>query len=308
MFKTTFGVFDGRSWENLCQLVFKRKHGAEGYQHIPVSPGDYGLEGFTSISGLGFQCYCPEKQYSRTDLYNKLRGKITDDLTKLKSNNKDLLAILGTTKIKQWIFVTPELASHALLRHARKKEIEVLGWALPIIDSDFRIFLHDAEHYLVEINQIQSAKGQALDFNLTPPVLEELTEPRETYEQNIERKCGARLEPAAGTPSYDKRFVMLYEGVIQNFVEADPYLRRIEETAPTLHFRLIRLINEYAITVKEKSATWTGSAEELTRHVADGLTARIVKDLQPEMDETTASQVSRHIVSRWLAICQLDYA
>lgn len=308
MFKTTLGVFDGRSWENLCQLVFKRKYGAEGYQQIPATPGDYGLEGFTSISGLGFQCYCPERQYSRREMYEKQRNKISMDLTKLKTNSKDLQAILGQTKIKQWIFVTPELARHALLRHVRTKEREVEGWALQFIDDDFRILLHDAEHYLVEINQIQSAKGQALDFNLTPPVLEELTAPQETYEQNIGRKCQARLEPTAEKPRYDVRFAILYESVLQSFVEADPFLRRIEESEPSLHYKLIRLINEYAISVKEKSATWMGSAEELTQHVTESLTTRIVKDLHPEMNETTASQVARHVVSRWLAICQLDYA
>lgn len=308
MFKTTVGVFDGRSWENLCQLVFKRKYGADGYQQIPATPGDYGLEGFTSISGFGFQCYCPEKHYSSRETYENHRDKITTDLSKLKTNSKDLSEILGTTKIKQWIFVTPEFTRHAIHRHVRKKEKEVISWGLPFIDDDFRILLHDAEHYLIEINQVKSAKGEALDFNVAPPVLEELTAPQETYEQNIGRKCQTRLEPVAGTPSYQSRYAILYESVLQSFVEADPFLKRIEETVPSLHFRLVRLINEYAITVREKSATWMGSADELTQHVTDGLTARIVKDLQPEMNETTASQVSRHVVSRWLAICQLDYA
>lgn len=308
MFKTTLGIFDGRSWENLCQLVFKRKYGVEGYQQIPATPGDYGLEGFTSISGFGFQCYCPERHYSRKEMYEKQRDKISTDLTKLKTNSNDLQEILGQTTIRQWIFVTPELASHALLRHIRTKEREVKSWTLPFIDSDFRILLHDAEHYLVEINQIQSAKGQALDFNLVPPVLEQLTASQEAYEQNIARKCQARLEPTAEKPRYEVRFTNLYESVLLSFVEADPLMRRIEESEPSLHFKLIRLINEFAISVKEKSATWAGSAEELTQHVTENLTARIVKELHPEVNETTASQVSRHVVSRWLAICQLDYA
>lgn len=308
MLTTTFGVFNGTSWEALCQLVFKRKHSPEGYQQIPVSPGDYGLEGFTSQSGLGFQCYCPEKQYSTKDLYKKQRDKITADIEKLKTNAADLLEILGPAKIRNWVFVTPVLASHALLRHARKKEKEVLSWGLPFIDSGFTILLHDAEHYIVEINQVQSAKGNALDFCLTPPAIEALTESISVYEQNIKRKCEARLEHAQQTASFGKRFAILYEVVLQNFVEADPFLRRIEQSEPTLHFKLVRLINEYAVMVKEKTATWMGTAEELTQQVTDGLTARIAKDLQPEINETTASQISRHVVARWLAICQLDYA
>lgn len=307
MYVTAHGTFNGTSWEELCQLVFKRKHSAEGYQHIPVSPGDYGLEGFTSLTGYGFQCYCPEKAYSRKELYEKQRDKITEDLKKLKDNETDLLEILGDTRIENWIFVTPDLASHALHRHARKKELEVKSWGLTITHPQFRIRLHDAEHYLVEIKQIQSAKGSALDFNTDVPELEALNGPPEKYEANLLRKCEARLEPKKTLPSHERLVSSLYGSTLRNFMEADSYLRRIEESAPVLHFRLIRLINEFEISVKEKAITWVGSAEELTNQVSTGLAARILKDLHPEFNETSASQVARHVVARWMAICQLDY-
>jgi hypothetical protein len=307
MFATAFGVFDGTSWENLCQLVFKRKYGADGYQHIPVSPGDYGLEGYTSITGYGFQCYCPEKQYNRAELYEKQRDKITADINKLQDNKDDLAAILGAVKIKNWIFVTPQLASNALLRHARKKEREVKAAGLSYVDDEFRIMLHDVEHYLVEIRQIQSAQGQALDFFSTPPKLEELTTPPEEYEENLRRKSVSRLEQKRDSPSYDRLLSALLDSTFKNFLEADNFLHNIEKSAPLLHARLIALINEYENEVREKAIVWCGSADELTSHVSNGLIARIVHDLKPEFNQTSASQVARHIVARWLAICQLDY-
>lgn len=307
MYVTAYGAFNGTTWEELCQLVFKRKHSADGYQHITVSPGDFGLEGFTSLTGYGFQCYCPEKRYTRKELYEKQRDKITVDIGKLNNNKKDLVEIMGDIKIENWVFVTPDLASNALLRHARKKETEVRSWELPFIHPKFRISLHDAEHYFVEINQIQSAKGAALDFDLTLPTLEELTGPPEKYEANLRRKSGTRLEQKKASASYERLLEALYQGTLRSFVEADGHLRRIADSAPALHFRLVRLINEYEIAVKEQAITWLGTAEELTTHVANGLTARIVKDLAPDFNETTASQVSRHMVARWLAVCQLDY-
>lgn len=80
MFNTKFGPFNGSTWEGLCQQVFKRKYQAECYQQMPASPGDYGIEGYTSDTGWAFQCYCPEKHYERTELYDKQRDKITTDL------------------------------------------------------------------------------------------------------------------------------------------------------------------------------------------------------------------------------------
>ena len=99
MFTTKFGPFNGSTWEGLCQQVFKRKYQAECYQQMPASPGDFGIEGYTSVTGWAFQCYCPEKHYERTELYENQRDKITVDLRKLKDNVTDLQARLGSTKI-----------------------------------------------------------------------------------------------------------------------------------------------------------------------------------------------------------------
>ncbi len=94
---------------------------------------------------------------------------------------------------------------------------------------------------------------------------------------------------------------------IETFLKADAYFREIEEKAPTLYFSLVRLINEYEHYVSEVGISWVGGADELTDHVRVGLSKRICSELSPEIDETTASKISRLIVSRWMAICELDY-
>lgn len=307
MFKTNIGAFDGKSWEALCQLVFKKKYASAGYQQIQASPGDFGLEGFTLLTGYGFQCYCPEKQYPSKELYETQRDKITRDLGKLKTYQDDIAKRINGTKLHHWVFVTPELDKNSLLTHARTKEAEVRAWNLPIIGDDFRIHLYDAEHYFTEINEIRSTTGLALNFDAIPPALQALNELPEQYEKNVKRKCGLRLAPKAAAINYVQLVDRLHRQTLNNFLEADAFFRRIEESAPVLYFRLLRLINEYENHVIETAATWVGTEDELTVHVRDGLAARVSRELGPEFDETTASQVSRHMVARWLAICQLDY-
>ncbi len=91
MIKTKYGIFDGDSWEEICQMCFKSKYYDEGYQYMPALPnGDFGIEGFTK-SGKVFQCYCPDFDYDSKNLYEKQRDKITEDLNKLKKNEKELL-------------------------------------------------------------------------------------------------------------------------------------------------------------------------------------------------------------------------
>lgn len=306
MFKTSIGAFNGTTWEALCQQVFKKKYANEGYQHVPASPGDFGLEGFCALTGDGFQCYCPNTHYTRKELYTHQRNKITDDLKKLKTYQTQLLAILGATKLSNWKFVTPEIASNELLSHARVKEREVRSWKLPFLTHDFRIQLHDGDYYLVEINEIRSAAGDGIDFESGPAVLAPLVETHEVYEENVLRKCEARLAPKVDLPKHPILVRRLHQSTLENFLNSDGYFRRMEKSAPALYFKVVRVINEFELYVQEVAITWSGEAEELTNNVRQDLETRL-RNLGPEVTDVTAATVARHMVARWLAICSLDY-
>ena len=304
MFKTKFGAFNGDTWENLCQLIFKRKHQSEGYQEMPASPGDYGIEGYTVTTGWAFQCYCPDKHYERKELYEKQRDKISDDLKKLKTYQADIQSRLGSTKLTRWIFVTPEIDRNALLKHAKTKETEVKGWGLPFLSDDFTVLLHDGDHYLVDINEVRVASGEALVFDDTTPVLAELNGNQEEYEQNIVRKSQSRL---AGKPKASGQIAQLSQRTIEHFLESEGYFRQISSSAPPTYIRLIRIINEYELEVMDLSETWIATPHELTEKVRNGLEQLIFSELSPEFDRTNAKKVARFMTARWLAICELDY-
>lgn len=306
VYQTNYGPFDGPSWERLCQLIFKRKFSADGYLHIPATPGDYGLEGFTKTTGCGYQCYCPDRAYPAKDLYEKQRDKVTTDLKKLKDNEADLKKVLGTTKLRRWHLVTPVISHHDLIKHAQTKETEVRGWNLSIIDNDFQVLVHDADHYAAEIQEMQFALGKALDFGGIPAVLPELNEKSETYEKNILRKTRTRLA-SAPPEKFDGRVARLYQKTLREFLDHGPHLKRINDTAPTVHSRLARLINGYEAEVGERCFTWEGTPQELTDRIRDGLTERIVRELAPSIGETDAADIARMIVARWIAVCEVDY-
>jgi hypothetical protein len=306
VFQTAYGAFDGNSWERLCQLVFKRKFTDDGYTHIPATPGDYGLEGFTKTTGCGYQCYCPDKVYPQKELYEKQRDKITTDLKKLQSNETDLTKILGVTKLQRWHLVTPTIAHNSLIMHAQAKEAEVRKWNLSILAPNFQVLVHDADHYATEIQEIKLAVGQAMDFGGLPAVLPDLNDSSEAYEKNILRKTQTRL---ANSP-HDKRegkVARLYTKTLREFLDHGHHLKRINDTAPTVHSRLARLINGYEADIGETCDTWVGTPQELTEKIRDGLTERIVKELAPGIDQTGAAQIARLIVARWIAVCEVDY-
>lgn len=306
VFQTAYGAFDGNSWERLCQLVFKRKFTDDGYTHIPATPGDYGLEGFTKTTGCGYQCYCPDKAYPQKDLYEKQRDKITTDLKKLLTNQADLTKILGVTKLRRWHLVTPTIAHNDLIKHAQAKEAEVRTWNLPILEPDFQVMVHDADHYASEIQEMKLAVGQAMDFGGLPAALPDLNDSSETYEKNILRKTRSRLANSAAD-KLEGKVARLYTKTLREFLDHGHHLKRINDTAPTVHSRLARLINGYEADIGETCDTWVGTPQELTEKIRDGLTERIVKELAPAIDQTGAAQIARLIVSRWIAVCEVDY-
>lgn len=314
MFTSRFGAFNGDSWEHLCQQVFKRKYALEDYQQCNASPGDFGIEGFTLESGLAFQCYCPNKHYSRSELYEKQRDKITQDLGKLRSYRDEIVKRIGGTMLRKWVFVTPEVDKNALLAHAREKEEEVKGWGLPFIHSDFRVLLHDGDNYLVEINEIRAASGdgilvptQGVFSAAEATALAQLTRSDEEYEKNVLRKTRSRLKAREGLPGYEEKVLRLHRLTVEEFLATDGMLREVEAAQPLVHQRLVALIREFERHVEVKSCTWNGPPEQLTEEVRLGLETRIEKELSREFSPTYAARIARHMVARWLAVCELDY-
>lgn len=307
MYTCKFGTFHGRAWEDLCQQVFKKKYHADGYQQIPASPGDFGLEGFTLSTGWAFQCYCPEKHYSSEVLYEKQRDKITADLNKLRTYAKELGKRLNGTSLSRWNFVTPTIDANKLLSHAREKEAEVRSWGLPFITHDFSILLQDGDTYVIEINELRSSAGDLLVFDETTPSLVKEPYPSEAYEANINRKSEVRLAHKTTSEGYANKLARLKDITLKDFLEADSFFRALHDEAPVIYVRLARLIGEYEQQVVEKSLTWSGSAEDLTYQVRNNLEDKIKNDLPECFGEANASKVARHMTARWIAICELDY-
>jgi len=306
MFMTKLGPFNGDTWEDLCQLVFKSKYGCDGYQEMPAAPGDFGIEGFTLSTGRAFQCYCPDRVYAQDVLLTKQKDKISADVKKLQRYNDDLVVRLGTTKIKDWCFVSPEINHHKLLAHARVKEAEARSWGLEILHDDFTVHLHDADFYLREINEIRSFQGGAISFGEVPTVLPILNQPIEIYEQHIMRKSKLRISPL-DDPTRSSRVDRLYTHTLKKFLEHDNYFNALNNVSPTVYFRLVRLLSIFEQDVQEWGLTWSGTAESLTEKVTEKLKERIFIELQPGIDQSLASQITHHTIARWLAACELDF-
>lgn len=307
MYQTKYGPFSGNSWEGLCQQIFKQKYASDGYQEMIASSGDFGIEGFTIKTGVVYQCYCPEKNYTQDELYEKQRDKVTKDLGKLSRYESDLKSRLGDTEIKAWIFVTPDVNHNKILAHARTKQQEVKELGLSILSDDFTVLIHDADFYATEIRAFQTVNGEKINFNESIPSISAVddtdTENIE-YEDNIDRKSKIRCNYDA-----DKNIIRLnkLKGMtVKKWIEGDSKIRKIESSHPQIYYDLARVISQYEDEVTEQCLLWTGTAEELTNKVRTDLYERLQTEI-PDMSATDQREISDHMVSKWIALCPLDY-
>ena len=304
MIDTPYGQFDGTSWDQMCRQIFARKY--KGFQAMPASPGDYGIEGYTKPDGWAFQCYCPEKHYTQQELHKHLRDKLTQDVRKLRDNARHLPSFLGETVLTRWIFVTPEINTHSLLAHAQKKEAELRSWQLPFAHKDILIEVQGGEFYAQEIHDIRSEAGEKPALGGVPLVLPLLDEPQNIYEAHVLRKSKLRLQSPSGGGARGKLNI-LYSTTLASFIECEDHFRRIEIHAPKVHQRLVRLVNEFEKWVAEQCLFQDDTPQALTRNVTAELETRLNAELSGHFDTADILSLTRRVVARWLATCTLDY-
>lgn len=304
MIQTKYGTFDGDSWEDLCQIVFKRKYGDDNYQEMPASPGDFGIEGFIKNKGIAFQCYCPDKLYTQKELYEKQRDKITKDLGKLKKYEADIKKRIGEGEIMEWVFLTPHINDNELLKHAQKKQSDLIGLNLSIISPEFKVILKDADFYSKEINEVQLASGHKVMFLTEIESLESNdSESLSDYEMNISRKNKKRctFNGELNVHKHSKLNIL----TAKKWTDGDSFLRQIEKDASEVYFQIIRVISQYEDEVEEMCITWQGNAEDLVSRIKNELGVRIGEAI-PALGEAERYRIADQVTSKWLALCPLD--
>lgn len=301
MITTLYGVYNGSTWEDLCQKCFKLKYETDGYQEMEASPGDFGIEGFTR-NGIAFQCYCPDEEYTQDELYVKIRDKVTKDLNKLKTYEKQLFDRLSGTQISTWLFITPPTVKNEILAHIATKKLEVLSWKLSIIAPNFDIQFRDIDFLAKEINLLRVITGNKLSFQTVIPNDNLIIwDKKDVYQQNINRKNSIRIG-VNSTENLNELNTLTFE----QLVNGDTKLKRIMSSMPDLYYQLSVLFTNYELEVKEKSLTWTGTPEELIIHLKNDIESLLREDFSSLASSERRSLVN-YLISKWIALCPLNF-
>lgn len=311
MFVTSYGSFDGNSWEGMFQIILKRKYMAVGYVKVKASPGDFGIEGYTK-DGRTFQCYCPNLNIDTKSFYEKQRTKVTDDLNKLKTNHKELSEILGGVKLKTWVLVTPIISHRDLINHCNIKRDLVKSWNLPFIDNDnFEILVHEADDYAIEIGEYFNHTGKK--YSLKPKMEESSDEKLVEWQtteidlvNNAIGKNEIRVNSLPNKADLKRKINTLTNETVRYYLNGESMLRTWQASQPENHQRFIELLASVEDELKEKCLLNIVEPNQFVREVGDYVDQKIRMAFS-HLDESTIVRLKNYSVSFWILRCPLYF-
>lgn len=311
MFVTNYGSFDGNTWEDMFQIILKRKFMKVGYVKVKASPGDFGIEGYTK-DGSTFQCYCPSINIDGKTFYEKQRTKITDDINKLKTNTKELYEILGGVKLKRWALVTPYLSHRDLINHCNTKRDLVKSWNLPFVDNDaFEVLVHEADDYALEIGEyFDSTKRK---FSIIPNK-DETNEQRLVEWQTTEidlvnnaiEKNQIRVNSLSNKSDIKRKVNTLTNETIKYYLNGESILRIWQSSQPENHQRFIELLASVEDELREKCILNIVDPNAFVNEVSEYIDAKI-RNAFSHLDESTIVRLKNYSVSFWILRCPLYF-
>ncbi|NVN96019.1 MAG: hypothetical protein HXX18_12125 [Bacteroidetes bacterium] len=307
MYKTEHGNFIGTTWEEFCQICFKRKYESEGYQEMPSWQGDLGIEGFTR-TGILFQCYCPDEEYTPDVLYEKQRDKITIDLKKLVTNETELKNYIKTIKVKQWIFVTPGYKKKDIVKHCQDKAEEYRKLKLSILDENFDVLIYDIDFFATEIPLVLDYRKKKIEINpLTQKSKTEIADWKSkeiSLVENAIRKHGQRILPA--TTDRDNKINILTQNSISHFLNGNITIKIMQEKFPKDYEKFMRVVSFFEQKVTELCITNTGDNNLLYRQIEVELKFKL-KEAFNYIDQITIDRLTEQVLADWILRCPINF-
>lgn len=304
MIKGKYGIYDGNYWEEVCQQCMKIKYYKDGYQELPASQGDLGIEGFTR-TGVVIQCYCPDQDYDPRVMYEKQRDKVTTDLKKLIKNEKKLKEYLREIKIKEWIFLTPIIKQKELVKHCHDKEIEFQNLKNEHISSDIRILAYDEDFFKCELEQLMGSSNKlTLCVDITEAEIQEWQSNNNILVERANRKNKNRIN--INQPGVNKKINKLTDTTIHDFVEYERLLQNMKSLTPEKYEKFMKLVSVTERHIEDMCVSNENSNVTLLQNVTELLKKKIVENFK-DFSEDTCDRLTNGVIADWIFRCPIEF-
>ena len=299
--------WDPNEWEKHIQKVLKVRyaHPVGCYQHIPADiKGDCGLEGYAT-DGTAYQCYACQNWTDFGVLLEHQKNKMTADIGKLLKKEAELLKILGDIRIAIWNFALPFWNDKDLLKHARKKEMEVRQHNPQHVTKDFRIAVITGEEFLLETQALAKKDLYQFDVKDLPDTVASVAK---WFDDNKGLQLVENLTRKTTVIAQGKSDVMrdkFLSQMVKDYIDGQVVLGKLELELPEVYEEVIRRKTDREGELETESVTNTAVPGQFFRATLSTYKSQLhgVAGISPR----AADILAREAVSDWLLRCPLEF-
>ncbi|BCF95986.1 hypothetical protein PPGU19_005550 [Paraburkholderia sp. PGU19] len=290
-------------WQHYVGNLIRRRVPFGDYVEIPDRvAGDCGLEGFCR-DGNAFQCYAATEPLSVTELTEKQKRKVTQDLGKLEKNRAVLEKLLQPTKIRNWALVVPRWEDKALLTHASTKIQGICSKNLPFVEPGCTANIMTLDDFAVEVQILARAGVGSLSVPVTDPhaaSVAEFSVKHDDWLRHLDRKVTTL------TAGKQEQATQLFEGFLQMYLRGQNVLDTLRTKYPDIHAGADAAKRSQERKLALHSALHEGSAKASLREVMLNFGGALRNQL-PGLDDETVSALTDEAIADWLLRCPMDF-
>lgn len=304
---------NGNAWEELCDKCYRIRYQNDGYQNIPSSvKGDGGIEGYT-MTGIVYQCYCPEREYTDNELYEHMRDKMTRDINKLLNpDHADVLKGLGVNNVREWHFVIPEYRDKRIIQHKETKRKEVIEFKksnpdqCDFIHDDFKIIVKVAEDFKLEISRlIRTSMDVKLDLTVLRNKKSDWSKCDSEKVLNVKRKVKAVMN---NIDELDEDFLDVVDMYMDSYVIGIELMEKLRTSQKDIYEQILSLEHTYKkeVAIKTKTNTDSSLNHKLFNQILDDFQKTLEKEFD-YLSNSSIMELKTDLVSSWLADCSMQF-
>lgn len=299
---SSYLTYDGNEWERRVLTWLHLRYPGGEFEEVPAEHhGDFGLDGF-SRDGIAYQCSAPQTPLKVKELFENQRNKMNKDIDKFIENEKDLLEVFGTLKIKSWWFVVPQHRSSKLLQHATSKASFVQSKCLPYVETNFHIHIATGEDFAIERQatvKMRVASLQLVESEVLEVEVQDWADQNDQFVTVLDRKIRAY-----SGETREQKIRSLRDQWIERFIAGENTLKKMQIDYPDIwqEFRALKKRREKGLFTKYSTAT----AGTLVLQETLNQFRSEIEDNLPNL-VGRAEELSVATVAEWLLQCPLDF-
>ncbi|MFO0946453.1 MAG: hypothetical protein U1D30_10965 [Planctomycetota bacterium] len=295
------GIWGEKEWQAYANALLSTHYAMNNgsYQRIPDKGGDGGLEGITRC-GCAYQCYADQESKTHEDRTRKQKKKILDDLNKLEKNKDFWITFLGTTKIRHWTLMVPNLDDKEVVSYARKRARELLKKKLPFIEEKFEAFVKTADDYPAAKLVARDPRLPAASGNVSPKDLAAFKQKEAVFVQRIDGKL--KRVPAKN----DADRVKFREQLLHYHLQSSNYLEELRQKFPPQWEEFDSLVDGLGTSISTEAFMDNRSPDQRLMEIRKSF-EKMLDESHRFIAKNERILLSWGTVSKWLGECPLDF-